>query len=231
MGYNAGFARACNAGARAGTGQYVFLLNPDAEIVSGEVSDIDNAISYQADVGVVGPRVVDAADHSLPSVRRFPTATALLLYQLKLHPWARRFRPLREYLMIDFDDTRPTIVDQVIGAAFIVPRPLWEAFEGLDEGFFLLFEEVDLARRLASAGHPSLHWPGIVVRHEGHSSFRRISHLKMQRIWNKSVLRYSMKHLGWASTLGIACTIPATLSLSLILDLAQRPNAVAHSRR
>ena len=69
--------------------------------------------------------------------RSVPHAQALLLYQLKLHPWAGRFKALRDYLMVDFDDSRPAVVDQVIGAAFIVPRPLWEAFGGLDEGYFL----------------------------------------------------------------------------------------------
>ncbi len=231
MGYNAGFARASNAGARAGTGDYIFLLNPDAEILSGGIADIEDAFSSHEDAGVVGPRIVDGAGQSLPSVRRFPTTTALLLYQLKLHPWAGRFRALREYLMIGFDDARPAVVDQVIGAAFIVPRRLWDAFGGLDEGFFLLFEEVDLARRLASAGHPSVHWPNIVVRHEGHASFRRISHLRMQRVWNRSLIRYSSKHLGRLSTLALACTVPTTLVLSAILDLAGRQNAAVRVGR
>ncbi len=231
MGHNAGFARACNAGAGEGHGDYVFLLNPDAEIVSGTPADLDLACTFVADVGVVGPRIVDDSGRSLPSVRRFPTTCSLLLYQLKLHPWAHRFRALREYLMLDFDDTRPAIVDQVIGAAFIVPRRRWEEAGGMDEGFFLLFEEVDLARRLAQAGHSSLHWPAIVVRHEGHASFRRITHVRMQRIWNRSLLRYARKHLSPASAFLLAGTVPVTLALAFALDLAGRPNATARPSR
>ncbi len=44
MGYNAGFARACNAGASFSDGDYIFLLNPDAEIVTGRPDDIVDAL-------------------------------------------------------------------------------------------------------------------------------------------------------------------------------------------
>lgn len=223
MGYNAGFARACNAGAASSDGEYVFLLNPDAEILSGEPNDIACALDAFPQAAIVGPLVVDSFGDPERSVRRFPTVIDLVLYQGKLHPWARQIPPLRRYFMLGFDETVPTYVEQVIGAAMVVRRSEWEAVGGMDGGFFLLFEDVDLCKRLAERGRRAVHWPALVVQHVGHQSFRRISHLRLQRIWNRSLLRYSRKHFGIAGTIAIALTVPLSLVLSAILDLGRLP--------
>jgi len=223
MGWNAGFARACNAGAGSSEGDYIFLLNPDAEIVLGRPNDIVEAFQAFPDAGIVGPQIIDSEGESEPSVRRFPTVIDVLLYQIKLHRWARRIPPLRRYFMIGFDDSKPAYVDQVIGAAMVVRRSDWEAIGGMDDGFFLLFEDVDFCKRLADQGLRGVHWPALVVRHVGHESFRRIGHLRLQRLWNRSLMRYAWKHLGVGGTVLIALTIPLSLVLSLMLDIGRLP--------
>ncbi len=134
--------------------------------------------------GIVGPRIIDSDGVPESSVRGFPTVIDLVLYQLKLHRWAQRIPTLRRYFMIGFDDSQPAYVDQVIGAAMIVRRSDWDAIGGMDGGFFLLFEDVDVCKRLADRGHRAVHWPQMVVRHVGHESFRRLGHLRVQRLWN-----------------------------------------------
>ena len=56
--------------------------------------------------------------------------------------------------MIDADFSQPMQVDQPIGAAFIMRRSDWDRFGGMDEAYFLWFEEVDLAKRVSDAGAP-----------------------------------------------------------------------------
>lgn len=223
MGWNAGFARACNAGASVSDGEFIFLLNPDAEIVAGRPSDVVDALETFADAGVIGPQIIDAEGAPERSVRRFPTVVALVLYQFKLHPWAGRIPPLRHYFMIGFDDTKPAYVDQVIGAALVARRSDWDAIGGMDGGFFLLFEDVDFCKRMADRGTRAVHWPNLVVRHVGHESFRRIGHLGLQRVWNRSLIRYARKHLGTAGTIALVWTIPISLLLSLLLDIGRLP--------
>lgn len=223
MGYNAGFARACNTGAAASDRDFLFLLNPDAEIVQGQPDDLINALRAFPAAGIVGPRIVDAAGQAETSVRRFPTVTDLVLYQVKLHPWARRIPPLRRYLMIGFDDTKPAYVDQIIGAALIVRRSDWTAVGGMDNGFFLLFEDVDFCKRMADRGLRAVHWPDLIVRHIGHESFQRLGHVRLQRLWNRSLIRYAWKHFGVTGRMAIASTIPLSLALSAILDIGRIP--------
>ncbi len=219
MGRNSGFAAACNAGAAVGSSPFILLLNPDAEIVSGDPDQLLAAFGSPWHPTIVGPRTVGPDGSDQLSVRRLPTTTVLFLYQLKLRLLARYLPPLRRYFMLGFAGDRPRIVEQVIGAAFAMRRSDWHRFNGLDEGYFLLFEEVDLCRRVADAGGTALYWPDVVVRHLGGTSFRRLSHVRLQKIWNRSLLRYAKLHLGPGATALLALTAPIGLVVSAIRDV------------
>ena len=162
--------------------------------------------------------MVDEAGRWVPSVRRFPSTVSLCLYQLKLRPLARWLPPLRRYLMMDFDGSRPALIDQPMGAAFIMRRSDWETFGGLDEQFFLWFEEVDLACRVARVGGKSLYWPSIVVRHQEGTSFRQLPRIQRQRIWNRSMLADARRHLGRPQTFVLRATVPISLILAAVID-------------
>lgn len=212
MGRNAGFAAACNRGVAAGRSEFVFLLNPDARIVSGTADEIGRAFGYADRVAIVAPRIEDGGGNAVASARRFPTPLSLVLYQLKLHPLAKWLPPLRKYLMADTDYARPIIVDQPMGAAFIMRRKDWERFAGMDEAYFLWFEEVDLSKRVAAAGGLALSWPALAVRHIGGTSFARLTPRQRQRIWNRSAARYAEAHFGRAGAAAVKLTLPiATL--------------------
>jgi N-acetylglucosaminyl-diphospho-decaprenol L-rhamnosyltransferase len=218
MGYNAGFAAACNHGAAQGEGEFVFLLNPDARIVAGSPADVLRAFSHEASPAIVGPRI-EADDGKLArSARRFPTPASLVLYQLKLHRLARWIPPLRAYLMIDADFSRPMLVDQPMGAAFIMRRSDWDRFDGMDEAYFLWFEEVDLAKRVSDAGGAALYWPAIAVRHTGGTSFARLSGRHRQRLWNRSAVRYAERHFGPVGAAMVRLTLPVSTTLNWAAD-------------
>lgn len=219
LGRNIGFAAASNVGVAAGSGRFVFLLNPDAEIRQGTPADIVSAFAYDDAVVIVGSMIVsDDDDRRLPSTRRFPTAAALFLFQLKVRRWARWIKPLRGYLMVGFPGDRPAFVDQVMGASFIIRRSDWDRFGGLDESYFLWFEEVDLARRAALAGGGSLYWPSLVVRHTGGASFSKLSWRARQRIWNASMLTYARRHLGRRAEVSLWITVPISLAMCVLAD-------------
>ncbi len=221
MGFNSGFARACNAGVAAGSGELVFLLNPDAVIVSGSASDLAVAFGSNPDTVIVGPGILDAAGRPTHSTRMFPTTMSMALCQFKLHRMSRWVPALRRYFMLDMDIRYPRIVDQVIGAALVMRRQDWLRFHGLDEGYFLLFEEVDLCRRVADDGGCALYWPIVQVRHIGGTSFRRLTHSRLQVLWSTSLRRYARLHLGSGSALLLTMTIPIALTLDAMWDIGE----------
>ena len=221
MGRNAGFAAACNRGAADGDGAFIFLLNPDARIVGGTPADVATAFAHPSRPMIVGPRIEDDAGRLARSARRFPTALSLVLYQLKLHHLARWIPPLRRYLMMDADFSRPMLVDQPMGAAFIMRREDWERFGGMDEAYFLWFEEVDLAKRVSEAGGNALYWPDIAVRHIGGTSFSRLSARQRQRLWNRSALRYAERHFSRLGAAGVRVTLPISSTVNWAADRAR----------
>ena len=222
MGRNAGFAAACNAGVAVGSAPLIMLLNPDAELVEGTPARMLEAFERPENPTIVGPKTVSEDGSFQRSVRRLPTTSALILFQLKLWPLARWLPPLSRYLMLDFSGSEPALVEQVIGAAFAMRRDQWVRYHGLDDGYFLLFEEVDLCRRVADDGGCALYWPGVVVRHKGGTSFHRLSHVRLQRIWDASLLRYAELHLGRGATMAIQLTIPFVLAVSAVRDGVDR---------
>lgn len=231
MGRNAGFAAACNRGAAEGDGEFIFLLNPDARIVAGTPADVQRAFAHDARPTIVGPRVEDDDGSLSRSARRFPTAVSLVLYQLKLHRLARWIPALRRYLMIDADFSQPMLVDQPIGAAFIMRRRDWDRFGGMDEAYFLWFEEVDLAKRVSDAGGTALYWPEIGVRHTGGTSFSRLAPRNRQRIWNRSAIRYAERHFSRSGAAAVRLTLPLATSMNWAADRARSMRAEARSAR
>jgi GT2 family glycosyltransferase len=85
-------------------------------------------------------------------------------------------------------------VGQPSGACFVVRRETWEALGGFDEGFFLWYEDVDLAKRLHDAGYRNLVAGSARVGHAGAEAFAQIDPRRQQAIRLRSVERYIRLH-------------------------------------
>jgi N-acetylglucosaminyl-diphospho-decaprenol L-rhamnosyltransferase len=75
----------------------------------------------------------------------------------------------------------------------LLRREAVAAVGGLDEGFFLYSEEIDLFKRLATAGWQAGFEPRATARHIGYQSADRHS---TERIRAASRVRYARKHHG-----------------------------------
>jgi len=81
--------------------------------------------------------------------------------------------------------------DWVSGACILLRREALLRLGGLDEGFFMYGEDIDLCRRLRDAGYELLYEPSAVVEHEGGASAPRAELLP---VLAASRLRYAAKH-------------------------------------
>lgn len=181
---NVGYARAANRGVRAApaTGA-VLLLNPDAVLTDGALGRMLSVLALRGAAGVVGPAYESPGGRPLVAWGEFPTPSRVLARALRLH---RRTAPAR----------RARRVDHVTGAALLLRRSCFEALGGLDEGYFLYFEETDLCRRAASAGWEVWHEPAARVLHAvGASSSDEATR---RRRFAEGQARYLRKHHGGA---------------------------------
>jgi GT2 family glycosyltransferase len=155
---NRGFARAVNAGIRAGDAPHVVLVNNDVELDAGFLERMVAPLDAEPRAGSVaglllvpGRREVDSygveVDRTLSAFPRFAGA------------------PYPETALDELHLAGPS------GGAAAYRRAALEDVGGFDEGFFAYMEDVDLALRLRAAGWTAAGAPDAIGVHLGSASF------------------------------------------------------------
>jgi N-acetylglucosaminyl-diphospho-decaprenol L-rhamnosyltransferase len=149
---NVGFAAACNQGACVGSAPYLLFLNPDTVLLPDTLrlalTFMDSAVG--APYGICGGLVLHPDGRPGISASRFPTLANVMTETLGLQRIVRRWVAPRHLEANELTGSCP--IDQVVGAFFLVRRSVFDRLEGLDERYFLYYEEVDFCRRAASLG-------------------------------------------------------------------------------
>lgn len=207
---NRGFARACNQGMSESEARYVLLLNPDTECPPDSLARLLRAADERPGAGILGSKLLNSDGSVQTSIRRFPSFWNQLGIMLKLH---NIFPSLfRRYFARDLSLEVEQDADQVMGACFLVRREVIEQIGGLDERYFIWFEEVDYCRMARDAGWSVRYVPSVSVTHHGGQSFGQVFSLKKQRYFNESLVKYFRKwEPGWK---------PFVLNLARPLSLA-----------
>jgi len=134
--FNAGFARANNQGIRQTRGRHILLLNPDTEILrSGDLKKCVEYLDNYSEVGVLGCQLLNADKTLQSSVRSFPSFVASALVLLKVHNIFPRLEPIKKYYALDFDYKKEQVVDQVMGAFFMISRSALDKVGEMDEKY------------------------------------------------------------------------------------------------
>ncbi len=191
---NRGFPAANNQGIVIAQGRYVFLLNPDTEIMGDALATMLAFADERPDVGVIGPQLLNPDGSVQSSRRRLPTLASAFFESTWLQPYAPR-RLLERYHVLDRPDDAIQDVDWVDGAALMARREAIEQIGLMDEGFFMYSEELDWCRRFGEAGWRIIYLPTARILHyRGKSSEQVVAagHVYFQ----SSKVRYFRKYHG-----------------------------------
>jgi GT2 family glycosyltransferase len=185
---NLGFGPAVNVAARQAHGDALLVLNPDCLPERDTFARLLAVLHEHADAGVVGAVVCDADGVPDPASRRRDPLLRRSLNEMTGR--ARREPENPEYQGVDVPGPIPHAVietENVSGALMLMPRAAFEKLHGLDEGYFLHCEDLDLCRRARDAGYKVLLAGGVRVRHaKGGSSAHRpvfVSYHKHRGMW------------------------------------------------
>lgn len=192
--YNAGFARANNQAIQLAQGDYILLLNPDTRLIDNSLIKLLQFAKQQRQLCLVGPKLLYSDGTLQPSVRRLPSFWDQFFILLKLHNFFPYLAPLRKYYMQDFDYQQVAQVEQLMGAAILVPKKIFNQLGLLDEKFWLLFEEVDFCQRVKAAGYKIYFYPQAQLIHHKGQSFNRRKTLAKQINFNHNLFIYFKKH-------------------------------------
>lgn len=169
---NVGFARAMNQAARLARGRFLLLLNPDCQARGPLARPLADWLEGHPQAGLVGPRLVNSDGSLQTSAYAFPCLAQTAAHFFKPLNWRpsaglRRLAPGSVKARIGQLDSHDSarLVDYCTGAALMVRKSVWDELDGLDEDYFLYYEEIDFCLRAAAQGRQTWFWPGVEVLH------------------------------------------------------------------
>lgn len=173
---NMGFAAGNNTGIRVAKGQYIMLMNSDAELYANSpLTGILEYMDAHKDVGVVSPKVV-LSDGSLDKAchRGNPNPWNALMYY---GGFERMFGyvPLLNRIVGGYHQTWKSHntthdIDACTGAAMIVRATAIDEVGLLDDQFFMYGEDLDWCYRFKKGGWRVVFYPRVCVLHHKNKS-------------------------------------------------------------
>lgn len=146
---NVGFGQACNQGFAASKGGYIYLLNPDAQLMGpNALATLCRSLSEHKAWGMAGSRVVSATGEWKKPATTYPD---------------------QSHIGKDFSRL-PGKIAWVVGASMIIRREIYSELGGFDPEFFLYSEETDFCLRSRERGYEIGLVEDAAVRHIGGAS-------------------------------------------------------------
>jgi len=180
-GKNLGFGAACNIGAKNATEELLFFLNPDTQIISGDINEVLKKFQNNPSIGIIAPKILTQDG----SIQTWSFGKEITLPGL-----------LKNNLLSE----KPTVVeteteaDWVSGAAFFIKKALFEKIGGFDEKFFMYFEDIDLCKRARQHSFRIMIHPDFKIMHIGGKSFD--DKKTQKKYYFRSQDYYFQKHFG-----------------------------------
>jgi GT2 family glycosyltransferase len=166
--FNAGFSAANNQGIKAASGKYIFLLNPDTELVGDALVQLRSCMETDPGVAIAGPKLLNTDGSLQVSAWKEHKPVDMFLETFFLHKLIHRL----EYPLEDFNSDKEVM--SLSGAALFFRRSLIEKTGGLNEDLFWM-EDMELCSRARHEGKLIYLASAKVIHHSGQSQKKNYS--------------------------------------------------------
>ena len=164
---NLGLSKAVNIGLKKATGKYILLINPDTLPVSNSIEKLLDFANETYPLGAVAPKLLNPNGKPQGSVYKFPTIWNAI---------KKDFFGCKNCFGKYLPDNRTQKVEVAVMAAFLIPSEVIRKVGGLDERFFLYYEDIEYCRRLKRHNLPVYYLPSARVKHVHGGSGHFTSH-------------------------------------------------------
>jgi len=173
-GSNLGFAAGNNKALPLSRGRHILLLNPDTIPEPGSLARLSVFLDSTSGAGACGPLLTDEKGEPTLS---WGTGPRLRYHLLNLIDPSRRWLPdpwrSATAARIGTETGPPREVASIVGACLMMTREAFARVGGLDDRYFLYFEETDWCLRARRAGFKIWYLPTARVAHlEGRAAAR-----------------------------------------------------------
>ncbi|MGH8929801.1 MAG: glycosyltransferase [Egibacteraceae bacterium] len=196
--HNTGFSPAVNQGAKLAKGDYLALINNDAEADARWLREAVVVLEMHDRVACVGSKILGEDRRSIDYA-----GGQMAFYG---HGYARNHSQADDERPIH----RPTLFAS--GGAMVVRAELFRATGGFDPDYFAFFEDVDFGWRLWLLGHEVVYVPSSRVYHRHHGTIERFGYARERYLLERNALMTVFKNYGDET---LASVLPATLILAL----------------
>ena len=195
---NLGFAKGNNQGLEVAKGDFVMILNSDTIVQKGTLEKLveftKDTPLYAVSPLLVNPNGTIQEEYYM----RFPNLWQIFGYHHPLYRWLFMKAPLK-WLIVSRIQKKPFEVEQLPGAALMVPKEVWEKVGLLDEDFHFLYEDVDWCWRAKKIGIKLMVIPEAKITHLGGGSWKKrlkSNSFEFYRDFFKAFLLFVRKNYG-----------------------------------
>jgi GT2 family glycosyltransferase len=235
---NGGFAYGNNMGiARAYDERlpsYVYLLNPDAQIRRGAIATLARFMELNPKAGIAGSSFENLDGTDWPIAFHFPSLMSEMIQGMELGPLTRL---LSHWTVAQTMSKVNQPIDWICGASMLIRPAVLQAIGGMDENYFLYFEETDFCYRAKQRGFGTWYVPESRVMHiMGQSTSvtdPKLARKRLPAYWFASRRRYyAMTYgIGHAIAIDIVTVLAGSIGLAKRLALGRSHQTTPHYLR
>ncbi len=149
---NRGYGAGNNLAMRHAGGEYVLILNPDIRIEKDTIEKLYYKIRSDANIGIIGPRLINADESTQETSFSFPNILYPLFRRTSLGNTKIGKKWLDKFLLKHIDRKQNSKVDWLMGSCLMIKKSFFEELGGFDEKIFMYLEDMDLCRRIWEKG-------------------------------------------------------------------------------
>jgi len=175
MSWNAGFPAGNNFAVALAEGKYICILNPDTVVAEDTFQKVLAFAEKQADLGIVGVKLVDGRGKFLPESKRgIPT------------PWTAFGKVTglntSKYYASHLSENETGKVDILVGAFMLLKRETYNEVGGFDENCFMYSDDIDLSYMVLKTGKSNYYFHETsVIHYKGESTVKDEMYMKRFR--------------------------------------------------
>lgn len=205
---NTGYAPACNQGIMRAQGEYTLLLGNDTIILNGALEKCISFLDKTPGCGAVGCRLLNPDRTVQNNCKKFPVFTNGFYTYLSIN------KLNRDYDMSWFNYDKTMEAEQISTTFLMVRTGLLKNIGGFNERYKILYNDVDLCKRIWNTGNKIFFLHTAEVIHFGNQSTKNAG-FRERKIMYSDIYRYYRKNFGMKAIVLVPILIVRFLLITL----------------
>lgn len=194
---------------RMANGKFILLLGSDTKMKQGTLKTCIDFLESNEKAGAVGCKLMNPDGSVQNNCKKFPKLRNAFFTYLSLD------RLNSDYDMASFKYDTTVEVDQIATSFLMVRKDVLERINYFDEKFRILYNDVDLCRKIHAAGYSIYFIHTSSVIHLGSYSTKKAGY-KVRKIMYEDIYRYYKDNFGFKAVFLYPILVLRLMLVSLI---------------